>query len=82
MIKVHEIAEGTETPIPTNKKFVFKNILLATDFLLASDRALEYATSLARRYCSTIYLTHIITRHCCPTDVDGIRGNLAQKNAC
>jgi nucleotide-binding universal stress UspA family protein len=39
----------------------FKNILLATDFSPASDQALEYAASLARRYGSTIYLTHIIT---------------------
>jgi len=61
MIKVHEIAEGAETRIPANKQHFFKNILLATDFSSASGRALEYAASLARRYGSTIYLTHIIS---------------------
>ncbi|MGB0034917.1 MAG: universal stress protein [Candidatus Acidiferrales bacterium] len=44
------------------KKAVFlAKILVATDFSPASDRALEYAVSLARRYGSTIYLTHIVT---------------------
>ena len=61
MIEVHEIAEGAETRIPANKKHFFKNILLATDFSPASSRALEYAASLARRYGSAIYLTHIIS---------------------
>lgn len=61
MIKVHEIAEGAESRIPANKQHFFKNILLATDFSPASGRALEYATSLARRYGSAIYLTHIIS---------------------
>jgi nucleotide-binding universal stress UspA family protein len=61
MIQAHEIAEGAETRIPTNKEHFFKNILLATDFSPASNQALEYAASLARRYGSAIYLTHIIT---------------------
>jgi nucleotide-binding universal stress UspA family protein len=61
MIKVHEISEGAETRIPTREEHFFKNILLATDFSPASDQALEYAASLARRYGSAIYLTHIIT---------------------
>jgi nucleotide-binding universal stress UspA family protein len=61
MLNVHEIAQGAETRIPTGKEYFFKNILLATDFSPASDRALEYAISLARRYGSAIYLTHIVT---------------------
>jgi nucleotide-binding universal stress UspA family protein len=61
MNKVHEIAEGAKTRIPANKEHFFKNILLATDFSPASGRALEYAASLARRYGSAIYLTHIIS---------------------
>lgn len=61
MINVHEIAEGAESRIPANKQHFFKNILLATDFSPASGRALEYAASLARRYGSAIYLTHIIS---------------------
>lgn len=61
MIKAHELAESAGTRVPTNKEFFFKNILVATDFSPASDQALEYAVSLARRYGSAIYLTHIIT---------------------
>jgi nucleotide-binding universal stress UspA family protein len=61
MIKAHEVAESVPTPLPINKESFFKNILLATDFSPASDRALEYAASLARRFGSRIYLTHIIT---------------------
>jgi nucleotide-binding universal stress UspA family protein len=56
-----QIAIVAETPIPTSKAHFFKNILLATDFSLASNKALEYAASLARRYGSAIYLTHLIT---------------------
>jgi len=64
MITAHGIAESAEVRIainPINREHFFKNILLATDFSPASDRALEYAASLARRYGSTINLTHIIT---------------------
>ena len=60
MTKVHEIADGKATEVLTNKQRFFKNILVATDFSPASDQALEYAVSLARRYSSAIYLTHII----------------------
>ncbi len=61
MSKTHEISDGEDTPVLPNKHRFFNNILLATDFSPASDRALEYAASLARRYCSMVYLTHIIT---------------------
>jgi nucleotide-binding universal stress UspA family protein len=37
------------------------NILVGTDFSAASERALEYALALARRYEAKIYLTHVIT---------------------
>jgi nucleotide-binding universal stress UspA family protein len=47
--------------IPSAKDIFFKNILVATDFSPASDRAVEYAASLARRYGSAIYLTHVVT---------------------
>lgn len=49
----------TPAQAPT-KKPLFKNILLATDFSSASKEALKYAASLARRYGSSIYLTHVI----------------------
>jgi nucleotide-binding universal stress UspA family protein len=64
MINTQEVAEGVCTLLPTikeNKELFFKNILVATDFSPASDGALEYAASLARRYGSRIYLTHVIT---------------------
>ena len=35
-------------------------ILVATDFSEVSDRALDYALALARRYDARIYLTHVI----------------------
>ncbi len=60
MIQAHEVAKRTETRIPTDKVF-FKNVMVATDFSPVSDRALEFALSLARRYGSRIYLTHVIT---------------------
>jgi nucleotide-binding universal stress UspA family protein len=61
MSKMHEISDGMETPVLRNKQRFFNKILLATDFSPASGRALVYAASLARRYCSAIYLTHVIT---------------------
>jgi nucleotide-binding universal stress UspA family protein len=48
-------------PIPSAKSLFFKNILVATDFSPAADQAVEYAASLARRYGSAIYLTHVVT---------------------
>jgi nucleotide-binding universal stress UspA family protein len=55
-------ATATATwPTPLTKKPFFNNILVATDFSPASDQAVEYAASLARRYGSTIYLTHVVT---------------------
>jgi nucleotide-binding universal stress UspA family protein len=47
--------------IPSTISPFFKNILVATDFSPASDQAVEYAASLARRYGSAIYLTHVVT---------------------
>lgn len=61
MIKANEVVEGVPAPLLINKESFFKNILLATDFSPASDQALEYAASLARRFGSRIYLTHVIT---------------------
>jgi nucleotide-binding universal stress UspA family protein len=59
MIETREIAESAPTVLP--KESFFKNILFATDFSPASDQALDYAASLARRFASKIYLGHIIT---------------------
>jgi nucleotide-binding universal stress UspA family protein len=61
MIAAQQIAPTAGIGIPTDEKHFFKNILLATDFSPASKKALEYAASLARRYGSSLYLTHVIT---------------------
>jgi nucleotide-binding universal stress UspA family protein len=61
MIAVQQITQTAGTGIATDERLLFKNILLATDFSPASKKALEYATSLARRYRSALYLTHVIT---------------------
>jgi nucleotide-binding universal stress UspA family protein len=61
MIAAQHITQTTEKGIPTDQKRLFKNMLLATDFSPASKKALEYAASLARRYGSSLYLTHVIT---------------------
>ena len=44
-----------------DKKIQLANVLVATDFSPVSDRALDYAISLARRYDSHIFLTHVIS---------------------
>ena len=51
-----------ESKLPLECKMVqLTNILVGTDFSPASDRALEYALSLARRYEARIFLAHVIT---------------------
>ncbi len=47
--------------ILASQKIQLANILVATDFSPISNRALDYAISLARRYNSHIYLTHVIS---------------------
>jgi nucleotide-binding universal stress UspA family protein len=43
------------------KRVAISKILVATDFSEVSDRALDYAIALARRYDARIYLTHVVT---------------------
>ncbi len=45
---------------PANK-VCFSKILVTTDFSPESDRALEYAVAIARRYDARIYLAHVLT---------------------
>lgn len=53
--------------VASTRKVSFANILVATDFRKCSDCALEYALSVARRYKSRVYLTHVITLDGYPT---------------
>jgi nucleotide-binding universal stress UspA family protein len=53
------------------QKISFKQILMATDFSAASQRALAYALAIARRYGSEVSLVHAIPpepRDCVPLD--------------
>src|SRR5437899_5804664 len=51
--------EKTTTDL-TNRVSISK-IMVTTDFSEISDRALDYAIALARRYDARIYLAHVIT---------------------
>jgi nucleotide-binding universal stress UspA family protein len=55
------IEERIEEKIPATQQVSLARIMVATDFSPISDRALDYAVSLARRFGSQIYLTHVIT---------------------
>lgn len=57
-----QVAEPRErTSVDVTKRVSLSKILVTTDFSEVSDRALNYAIALARRYDARIYLTHIIT---------------------
>src|ERR1700752_1786646 len=43
------------------KRISISKIMVTTDFSEISDRALDYAIALARRYDARIYLAHVIT---------------------
>src|SRR5271170_1036342 len=60
MEKTEEKTLGSKMAVES-KIVELTNILVGTDFSPASDRALEYALSLARRYEARIFLTHVIT---------------------
>ncbi len=47
--------------VESTKRVLLTKILVTTDFSEVSDRALDYAISLARRYDARIYLAHVIT---------------------
>jgi nucleotide-binding universal stress UspA family protein len=87
MIQTHELTENTGNKIPADKLVRLEKIMVATDFSPVSDRALEYTLSLARRYNSQIYLTHIValepyammTPEFAMTSVERLRLNAARK---
>jgi nucleotide-binding universal stress UspA family protein len=53
--------EKTAEIVHADKLVEVTNILVGTDFSPASDRALDYALSLAQRYDARIILAHVIT---------------------
>ncbi len=53
------MSTGAEAPRPP-AGLSFRNILLATDFSDASEKAFHYATAIARIYASKIYLVHVL----------------------
>ncbi len=50
-----------EEKLESAGKVSLSNILVTTDFSPESDRALDYAISLARRYDARIYMAHVIS---------------------
>ena len=49
-----------KTPARVNGKVSLRNVLFATDFSIASMQALPYATGIARRFDSKLYIAHIV----------------------
>ncbi len=60
MTRAMQMSEQPKRTSEVNRMVQIKKILVATDFSLFSDRALDYALAVARRYKSQIYLTHIL----------------------
>lgn len=59
---MRQVAEHTvKSVLESGKRVSLTKILVTTDFSESSDRALDYAIALARRYDARIYLTHVIT---------------------
>jgi len=60
MLEQQSIPQQTQSHPAALTTVSFARILVATDFSSTSDRALEYALSIARTYSSRIFLTHVI----------------------
>jgi nucleotide-binding universal stress UspA family protein len=60
MVPTPGVAAGQEQTLSPISALRLARIMVATDFSPASDRALEYGISLARRYQSWLYLTHVV----------------------
>ena len=58
---LHVIEPKEKTKVESAKRVLLTKILVTTDFSEVSDRALDYAIALARRYDARIYLAHVIT---------------------
>jgi len=60
MVPTPGVAAAQEQSLSPISALRLARIMVATDFSPASDRALEYGISLARRYQSRLYLTHVL----------------------
>lgn len=58
---MEKTVEKANLSVQPNKLVRLGNILVATDFSPASDRAIEYALSLARSYESRIIVAHVVS---------------------
>jgi len=58
---MQQAIEQREQVLDTSKRVTLSKILVTTDFSEVSNRALDYAIALARRYDARIYLAHVIT---------------------
>lgn len=61
MVVTPTLEERTREKVPAKQLVSLARIMVATDFSVFSDHALDCALSLARRFNSKIYLTHVIT---------------------
>ncbi len=61
MLQEHAVVAAAARVTTPATQVSFSKIMVATDFSPASERALEYAISIARRFGSKIYLSHVIT---------------------
>jgi len=57
VLHTSDVHEGPQM----NRTFSLKSILFATDFSAPSMQALPYATGVARRFGSKLYVAHIVT---------------------
>jgi len=57
----HVQSGSEEIGSPSIRAVPLINILVPLDFSAASDRAIDYAASIARRFSATAYLAHIVT---------------------
>jgi nucleotide-binding universal stress UspA family protein len=55
------VEQKEQSKVDSSRRVSLTKILVTTDFSEVSDRALDYAIALARRYDARIYLTHVIT---------------------
>ena len=59
-LQEHAVAVAPARVTTPATQVSFSKIMVATDFSPASERALEYAISISRRFGSKIYLSHVI----------------------